>query len=478
MDKYEIVIGIEIHCQMNTKTKMFCGCSNDSFNAQPNSNVCPVCMGFPGQLPYTNKEAIKKGIKAGLALNCSIEETSAFDRKNYFYPDSPKGYQITQNYKPIAVKGHVDIKLDSGEIKSIGIHHMHLEEDAGKLTHTSQGSLVDFNRCGTPLMEIVTEPDMRSIEEASKLCREIQKIMRYSKSSDADMEKGMMRFDINVSIMEKNAKEFGTKVEVKNLNSFQSLERALEFEIKRQIEAKENNQEIFQETRGFNVDTGETTSQRSKESAYDYRYFPEPDLPIVTVESSLIQELKKEVSEKPLEKRERYQNEYSLAEDEVNLLSETLEIAQFFEEAVAISNDPKTSAAFLTTYIIKHLNDNDLNLAELKFTGKELGELVQLINDKTISFNIAKNKIIGEMLETGKNANIIIEEKGLKQISDTVQIETWCKDAINSNPKAVEDFRNGNEKAIGALVGGVMKASKGQANPGLINKTLVELLNN
>jgi len=478
MDKYEIVIGIEIHCQMNTKTKMFCGCSNDSFNAQPNSNVCPVCMGFPGQLPYTNKEAIKKGIKAGLALNCSIEETSAFDRKNYFYPDSPKGYQITQNYKPIAVKGHVDVKLDSGEIKSIGIHHMHLEEDAGKLTHTNQGSLVDFNRCGTPLMEIVTEPDMRSIEEASKLCREVQKIMRYSKSSDADMEKGMMRFDINVSIMEKGAKEFGTKVEVKNLNSFQSLERALDYEIKRQIEAKESNQEIFQETRGFNVDTGETTSQRSKESAYDYRYFPEPDLPIVKVETSQIEELKKEVAEKPLEKRERYQNEYSLAEDEVNVLSETLEIAQFFEEAVATSNDPKTSAAILTTYIVKFLNDNDLTISELKFDGKELGTLVNLIKDKTISFNIAKNKVISEMLETGKSAESIIEEKGLKQISDTGQITTWCQEAINNNPKAVEDFKNGNPKAIGALVGGVMKASKGQANPGLINKTLVELLNN
>ncbi len=476
MNQYEVVIGLEIHCQMNTKTKMFCACSNDSYNAQPNSNVCPVCMGFPGQLPYPNETAILKGAKAGLALNCEISESSTFDRKNYYYPDSPKGYQITQNYQPITKEGYVEIQLDSGEIKKISIHHMHLEEDAGKLTHTAQGSLVDFNRCGTPLMEIVTEPDIRSIEEASKLGREIQRIMRYSGSSDADMEKGMMRFDVNVSLRPKGQSQYGTKVEVKNLNSFQSMERALVYEIERQSQMLNKQESIAQETRGFNVDTGETLGQRSKESIYDYRYFPEPDIPPVVLKPEIIAKLKQEIPESPLQKRMRYSSEYQLAIDEINVLSEKLEIANFFEAAVAKSKDPKTSAAIITTYINKFVNEQEIAYQNLKITGDMVGELVNLINDQSISFNIAKNKVILDMLESGKPATQIIEEKGLKQVSDTQSIQNWCQAAIAANPKAVQDYKQGNLKAIGSLVGFVMKESKGQANPGLINQTLVQLL--
>ena len=474
MDKYDIVVGLEIHCQMNTKTKLFCGCSNDSENAAPNTNTCPICMGFPGQLPVVNKAAIEKGIKAGLALGCRIADESVFDRKNYFYPDSPKGYQITQQYRPIALEGSVEIETSNGN-KNIRIHHMHLEGDAGKLTHVSSGSLVDHNRCDSPLMEIVSEPDITSVEEASQYAREVQRSMRYCGSSDADMEKGMMRFDVNVSLKPKGQKELGTKVEVKNLNSFTSMEKALAYEIKRQAKALDAGEEIIQETRGFDDVKLVTTSQRSKESANDYRYFPEPDIPPLIHEQAVVEKLKLEIPELAIDKRKKYR-EYGISEDEVFTLSNTIEMATFFEEAVAIGKDPKKTCSLLTTVLLKKLADENLEISDSKVTSKHLGTMVKLILDETISFNTAKGKLMDLVFETGDDVEHLVQQHNLKQVVDLGFLEEVCKKAIDSNQKAADDVRNGNNKAIGALVGFCMKESKGQLNPAMISKKLNELL--
>ncbi len=476
MEKYDVVVGLEIHCQMNTKTKLFCGCSNDSENAEPNTNTCPICMGFPGQLPMVNQAAIEKGIKAGLALGCEIANTSVFDRKNYFYPDSPKGYQITQQYRPIALTGGVEIETSNGN-KTIRIHHMHLEGDAGKLTHVASGSLVDHNRCDTPLMEIVSEPDITSVEEASQYAREIQRIMRYCGASDADMEKGMMRFDVNVSLKPKGQKELGTKVEVKNLNSFTSMEKALAYEIKRQTKALDNGEEIFQETRGFDDAKQVTTSQRSKESANDYRYFPEPDIPPLTHDQKLVAEIKAQLPELAINKRKKYR-EYGISEDEVFTLSNTLEMATFFEQAVAISNDPKKTCSLLTTVLLKKLADENLDITESKVTSTHLGTMVKLIADETISFNTAKGKLMDLAFQTGESIEHLVEKHNLKQVVDLGLLEQVCQKAIEENAKAADDVRSGNNKAIGALVGFCMKESKGQLNPAMISKKLNELLSN
>lgn len=474
--QYEVVIGLEIHCQVNSKTKMFCRCSNDSFNVAPNTNVCPVCMGYPGQLPVINKEAVKKGIIAGLSLNCNIPEFSKFDRKNYFYPDSPKGYQITQYDQPVAENGFVIIETEQGE-KRIGVTRLHLEDDAGKLTHTKRGTLCDFNRAGTPLMEIVSEPDIRSIEEASAYAREIQKIVRYVESSDADMEKGMMRFDLNISLRPMGQTEFGRRVEVKNLNSFQALEKAAEYEINRQTTELNAGNTLVQETRGWNEASQKTVSQRSKEEANDYRYFPEPDLPPLIAEKAFVEELRAQfVGELPYQKRKRFSQEFKLSEDEVRTLTETREMADFFETANNISQNPKTTSAFIATILLKHLNESELSVNQSKVTAEHIGELVKLIDSGTISNNIAKTTVFEEMFATGNTPSQIVEEKGLKQVSDTGLIEELCQKAIAANPKAVEDFKSGNEKALGALVGFIMKESKGQANPGLVNDILKKLI--
>lgn len=474
MSEYEVICGLEIHVQQNTKTKMFCRCNNDSENARPNTNVCPVCMGFPGQLPKANKKAIEKSIAAGLMLGSQIPERSMFDRKNYFYPDSPKGYQITQNFHPIAIGGNVEIEIKEGK-KNIRIHHMHLEEDAGKLTHTAQGSLIDYNRTGTPLMELVTEPDINSVEEAVAFAKEVQRIMRYSGASNADMEKGMMRFDVNVSLRPFGQKEFGNKVEIKNLNSFSSMEKAFHYEIKRQTKALKAGETIHQETRGWDDVKQKTTSQRSKETAFDYRYHPEPDLPPVVHKQDLVDKIKATLPELPSIKRQRYVD-YGIGYDESVLLSNTLEMAQFFEEASSISDDPKKSAAFITTNLLKHLNENHIDIKDSIVTAKHIGELVNLINNETISNNTAKNEVMSFMLETGDMPSKIVEEKGLKQVVDTNLIDTLCKKAIESNQKAVDQYKGGHKKAIGALVGFCMKEGKGQVNPKHISEHLEKLL--
>jgi len=476
MNKYDVVIGLEIHAQMNTKTKMFCRCSNDSFNKIPNSNVCPICMGFPGQLPLLNKESVRKGIIAGLSLNCEIPEISKFDRKNYFYPDSPKGYQITQFDKPISINGNITITTSKGE-KIIHINRMHLEDDAGKLTHTSSGTLCDYNRSGTPLMEIVSEPEIFSVEEASTYAREIQKIMRYCGSSDADMEKGMMRFDLNLSLKPKGSDTLGTRAEIKNLNSFQSLEKAAEYEIKRQSQLLDNGEKVAQETRGWDDKLQKTVSQRSKEEAMDYRYFPEPDLPPIQASKELVNELRKFVPELPHDKKKRFASEFNLLEDDIRILTSTPELANYFETANAISNDPKTTCAFINTVLSAYLKEDQISIKESPVSAENLGKLVKLIKDGIISNNVAKSTVFEAMYEEGQNPEKIVEEKGLKQVSDTGALEEMAKKAIKTLPQAAEDVRNGEIKAIGALVGFIMKESKGSANPKAVNEILKKLLN-
>lgn len=473
---YEVVIGLEIHVQMNTKTKLFCRCNNDSFGKQPNSNVCPICMGFPGQLPITNQEAIGKGILTGLALNCNIPNFSKFDRKQYFYPDLPPGFQISQYDEPLCGEGNIEIVKADDSKKAIGITRIHVESDAGKLTHTAHGTLCDYNRSGTPLMEIVSDPDMRSIEEASLYAREVQKIVRYIKTSDADMEKGHMRFDINVSLRPEGQEEFGTKVEIKNLNSFTSLEKALEFEIKRQTKMLDNNEEIAQETRGWDDAKLETVGQRSKEQAHDYRYFPEPDLPPVTLTDNEIQAYKEQIPELPRAKYERYISDFGLSEENARILTSEPDRASYFETVMAISDDTKLAVSFINTILTKRLSDDGLKFSQSPITAENMGQLLKLVKEGSISNNQAKTSAIDEMYTTGKDTETVISELGLEQVSDTGAIEAMVKEAMEECPAAIEDFRNGKEKALGAIVGKVMQKSKGQANPGLVNKILRELL--
>ena len=470
---YEPIIGLEIHAQVNTKTKMFCSCNNDSFQAAPNTNVCPVCMGFPGVLPIVNKEAYLKGIKAALALNCNIPKFSKFDRKNYFYPDLTKGFQISQYDQPISEKGYLEFEVE-GEVKKVGITRLHLEDDAGKLTHERDGTLCDYNRSGTPLMEIVSEPELYSTKEASAYAKEIQKVLRHIGASDCDMEKGMMRFDINISIRKKGEKKFGTKVEVKNLNSFKFLEHTLDYEFQRQVKALESGEKIIQETRGWNTEMEITESQRSKEEAHDYRYFPEPDLPPMTITEEEIQRIKESLEELPLKKKFRFIKEMGLKEDDARLLSETPELSKYFEEVEKLSKDAQKANSFVTTVLLGKLEGKPLSTSPIK--PNHLAELINLVNKGEISNNMAKTEVFDEMFKTGKTPSEIVEEKGLKQVSDTGEIENICKKVIAENPSVVADIKSGANKAEGFLIGQVMKASKGKANPKMVSDIIKNLL--
>lgn len=472
---YETVIGLEIHAQMSTKTKMFCRCDNDSFMKEPNINTCEICMGFPGMLPSINKEAVKKGVIAALALRCEIPLLSKFDRKNYFYPDLPKGFQISQYDVPVSMKGWIEIETKEG-IKKIGITRLHLEDDAGKLTHISEGTLCDYNRAGTPLMEIVSEPDLRSADDAVTYAKEIQKILRYVGSSECDMEKGMMRFDINVSIRPKGAEQLGIKVEVKNLNSFRSLERAIEYEIERQTDMAKRGERIIQETRGWDDIKDVTESQRTKEQAEDYRYFPEPDIPPLVQKKEQIESLKKNIPELPLSKKKRYEREFKLSDEEARILSEELDRALFFEEAATISKDPKKTAQFMNSVFLGHLNEKHQPLAGSKITPKNLGKLILLINDEKISHNLAKGEIFTAMFENGKSAEEVMKEKGLEEMSDKDTLRDLAQKVLNENAQIVEQYKNGKTTVIGFFVGQMMQKTKGAANPKIVQDILKELL--
>ena len=478
MRKFESIIGLEIHAQIATKTKMFCRCDNDSFDKEPNSNVCEVCMGFPGQLPVINREAVYKGIKASLALNCKVAPYSKFDRKNYFYPDLPKGFQISQYDKPLAEKGWiiVDVENEERPVK-INITRLHLEDDAGKLTHVSGGSLIDYNRAGTPLMEIVSEPDIRTPEQAMAYAREIQNILRFCGASDADMEKGMMRFDASVSIRPLGEKKLYPRAEIKNLNSFRSLGAAIAYEVERQKALWESGEPLDHDiTMGWADDSQKTYFLRSKEGSDDYRYFPEPDLPPITVEEKELDVIRATVPEMPAEKRKRYEKEYQLLPDDARILTGDLYTARYFETIVDMVSDPKKAVSFMNTILLKRLNEDQISLRESPVRAKDLGELIKLVEEGTISYNQAKGVVFETMYDEHKSAQDVVQEKGLKVVTDENVIEDACKKVLNENPQVVKQYKEGKDKVFGYLVGQVMKETKGQAKPKTVNKLLKNLI--
>ncbi|WP_457641511.1 Asp-tRNA(Asn)/Glu-tRNA(Gln) amidotransferase subunit GatB [Persephonella sp.] len=473
--EFEPVIGLEVHVQMSTNTKCFCSCKIE-FGAEPNTNVCPVCLGMPGSLPVLNKKALEYAIKASLALNCEVHELSVFARKNYFYPDLPKGYQISQYDKPLATNGYIDIKIND-KTERIRIHRLHMEEDAGKTIHKGGYSYVDLNRAGTPLMEIVSEPDIRSAVGARLYLEKLRNIMRYIGVSDADMEKGQLRCDVNISLRPKGEERFGTKVEIKNINSFRFVQRAIEYEIERQARILRKGGEIVQETRLFDEKTGKTFTMRTKEEAHDYRYFPDPDLIPVRITKAYIEEIKKTLPELPDQKSARYVNELKLTEYDAEVLVADKDRALFFEKAVEnYPKNPKSIANWIINELLGKLNEEGLDITESPVKPGHISELVQLIDKGEISSKIGK-EVFEEVFKTGKSPKTIVEEKGLKQVSDEGEIRKIVEEVLNNHPAEVEKYKAGNQKLIGFFVGQVMKATKGKANPKLVNQILQELLN-
>ncbi|ACI20681.1 MULTISPECIES: Asp-tRNA(Asn)/Glu-tRNA(Gln) amidotransferase subunit GatB [Thermodesulfovibrio] len=472
--QYEAVIGLEVHAQLLTESKIFCGCSTQ-FGAEPNTQVCPVCLGMPGVLPVLNKKAVEYTVKTGLAMNCKIAPYSRFARKNYFYPDLPKGYQISQYELPLCEDGYLEIMLN-GTKRKIRIKRIHLEEDAGKNIHDPSGySFVDFNRTGVPLMEIVSEPDIRSPKEAALYMKKLRAILRYLGVCDGNLEQGSLRCDANVSVRPVGSTEFGVKTEIKNINSFRFVEKALEYEIKRQIKLIENGEKIIQETRLWDSQTGTTQSMRSKEEAHDYRYFPEPDLVPVVVSEDWIEKIKKDMPELPDQKIERFIKEYGLPQYDSEILTEEKALSEWFEEAVKLGGKPKEVANWIMVELLRLLNEEGKDINECSLKPIQLVELIELINKGTINRNTAK-EVFEEMYKTGKTAEAIVREKGLTQISDDSVIIEAIKEVMNKNPKEVERFRNGEEKLIGFFVGQVMKITKGKANPKLVNELIFKIL--
>lgn len=487
--KYQPTIGLEVHAQLKTKTKMFCGCLNNPEEKQANLNVCPICMGHPGVLPVINKEAVKDVIKTGLALGCRIAKETWFERKNYFYPDLPKGYQISQYEKPLCENGK--LKIGSQEIR---ITRVHLEEDTGRLIHEETGncSLIDFNRAGIPLMELVTEPDIHSANETRKFCEELRLILRYLEVSDADMEKGEMRCEANISLGDKG--KLGTKVEIKNLNSFKAVEKAIDYEIKRQAELLEGGEKIVHETRGWNENKQKTFTQRTKEVAEDYRYFPEPDLPPLKISKEETEKIKAEIPELPTGRRKRFKQEYKISKDDLEILTNYKALGDYFEKAVSeLKNWEKTvhkkkladthfyklvklTANYLITELKKLLRDfEEKNIENLKITPEDFAEFITLVSQEKISSSAAQT-VLKEMLKTGADPSHIIEEKDLTQVSDESRLEKIVEKVIKDNPRPIEDYKKGKAEAIQFLVGQVMRASKGKANPQIVAKLLIKKL--
>lgn len=472
--QYEAVIGLEVHAQLLTESKIFCGCSTQ-FGAEPNTQVCPVCLGMPGVLPVLNKKAVEYTIKTGLAMNCKIAPYSRFARKNYFYPDLPKGYQISQYELPLCEDGYLEIVID-GQKKTIRIKRIHLEEDAGKNIHDASGySFVDFNRTGVPLMEIVSEPDIRTPQEAALYMKKLRTILRYLGVCDGNMEQGSLRCDANVSVRPVGSESFGVKTEIKNINSFRFVEKALEYEIKRQIKILSEGGKIIQETRLWDSQAGITQSMRSKEEAHDYRYFPEPDLVPVVVSDEWIERIKKEMPELPDQKTERFIKEYGLPDYDAELLSSERQLAEWFEEAVMLGAKPKEVSNWIMVELLRLLNEDGKDIAECPVKPSQLVEVIKLIEKGTINRNIAK-EVFEEVYKTGKTAETIIKEKGLVQISDETVIIEAIKEIMLKNPKEVERFRAGEEKLMGFFVGQVMKLTKGKANPKIVNELIAKLL--
>ncbi|MDI6602786.1 MAG: Asp-tRNA(Asn)/Glu-tRNA(Gln) amidotransferase subunit GatB [Patescibacteria group bacterium] len=489
---YQPIIGLEVHIELKTKSKMFCSCKNDPDEHHPNINICPICTAHPGTLPVINKEAVRKVIKTGLTLNCQIPEYSQFDRKNYFYPDLPKGYQISQYDKPLCIKGYLN--LDG---KKIRITRIHLEEDTGRLVHERDYSLVDFNRAGIPLMELVTEPDLVSAKEARRFAEELRLILRYLNVAEANMEKGEMRVEANVSlrltqaISKKHKRKpheniLGTKVEIKNLNSFRSVERALEYEIERQTKILKSGKKVIQETRGWDENRGVTVSQREKEETHDYRYFPEPDLPPLRIIPEMITEIKAGIPELPQQRRERFKKEYNLNEKEIEIFVQNKDLGDYFEKIISEAMEwlkkvegkakiVKLTSNYLITDLQGLLKGLPFSEKEILITPENFAEFITLIYEGKISSKIAKD-VLQEMFSTGADPSQIIEEKGLVLITNAAEIEKIIKEVISQNQKAVEDFKKGKENAFQYLIGQIMAKTKGKASPQLVNKLLKQTL--
>ncbi len=474
-EDYETVIGLEVHAELSTKTKIFCSCPTD-FGGEPNTHCCPVCMAMPGALPVLNEKVVEYAVKAGLATNCTISRDSKNDRKNYFYPDLPKSYQISQYDKPLCEKGYVEIETEEGK-KRIGITRIHIEEDAGKLNHDDygRGSLVDLNRAGVPLIEIVSEPDMRSAQDADKYLKKLKSILEYIEVSDCKMQEGSLRADVNVSIRKKGQKEFGTRAEMKNMNSFKSITRAIEYEIGRQIEVVENGGKIYQETLRWDEVSGKTFPMRNKEDSQDYRYFPEPDLVPIRLSEEYIENIRKNLPELPENRKQRYLEEYHLTEKGANILTASKYLSDFFEEAIKICNNPKAVCNWLMSDVARILNEKEMEPDEIPFKPEELAELIELIEKGTISSKIAKD-VLDKMFENPEKPSKIIKDNGWVQISDEGAIKAIVQKIIDANPQSVQDFKSGKEKALGFLVGQAMKETKGKANPQMLNKMFKDAL--
>ena len=472
---YEAVIGLEIHAQLLTESKLFCGCST-KFGNPPNTNVCPVCMGHPGVLPVLNRKAVEFTIKMGLATNCTINRKSVFARKNYFYPDLPKGYQISQYEFPLCSNGYLDLEIEN-KTRRIRINRIHLEEDAGKSIH-DQGpyTLLDFNRCGVPLIEIVTAPDLRSPEEAGKFLTEIRQIVKYLGICDGNMEEGSLRCDANVSVREKGSDILGTKTEVKNMNSIRYVVEALKFEINRQIEILENGGKIEQQTLLWNSDKQIVEPMRSKEESHDYRYFPEPDLPQVEVDEIWLEEIQKNLPELPSARKSRFKSQYNLPEYDIEILTTEKEWADYFEETAKYTNDFKSISNWFMTEILKIINEEKISIKDFVIKPEWIAELINSINNQTISGKIAK-EVFNEMLSSAEPPSEIIKKKGLVQITDENEILKVVIKVLNENQKQVEQYLSGKEKVFAHFVGQVMKETKGKANPSLVNRILKEELN-
>lgn len=475
---FEIVIGLEVHAELKTRSKIFCSCST-AFGAEPNTQVCPVCSGFPGMLPVLNEQAVECAIKTGLALHCEIAEFCKFDRKNYFYPDLPKAYQISQFDLPICKGGYLDIEVDEEKIR-IGITRAHLEEDAGKLVHqgditTTPFSLVDLNRSGVPLLEIVSEPDMRSAGQARAYMEKLRSILLFADVSDCKMEEGSLRCDANVSVRLRGQEKLGTRTEIKNLNSFRALEKAIEYEAKRQIEAIEDGEEIVQETRTWDEAKGVTRSMRSKEEAHDYRYFPEPDLPPLRISQDWVDKVRSSMPELPEQAGRRLMEQHGLSSYDVDLMTQSPQILQFFDDTLRLHSDAKAVSNWMMGDLSRLLNQNGMEIQDAKVKPALLADMLNLLDEGTISGKMAKT-VFEEMFASGKDPQTIIKEKGLVQISDADALLPLIEEIVNNNPKVLQDYKNGKEKAFGFFIGQIMKMTRGQANPEIVNKLLKERL--
>lgn len=472
---YEVVVGVEVHAQLRTKSKMFCGCST-SFGAPPNSHTCPVCLGLPGSLPVINRTAVEMAVRAGLALNCRINVPNQFARKNYFYPDLPKGYQISQYESPICEQGTVEISV-GGVKKSIRIRRAHLEEDAGKNIHEtgSSGSAVDFNRAGTPLLEIVTEPDMRSADEVVAYLKNLRDILMYLDVCDGNMEQGSFRCEPNLSLRPMGREEFGTKVELKNINSFKYVKDAIEYEIKRQTKVLNEGGRVRQETRLWNIDRGETAVMRSKEEAHDYRYFPDPDLVPLQLEKNWIEALRTTLPELPMARAARFVSDYGLPEYDAGVLTASKGLADYFERCVSVFNQPKTVSNWVMGELSRELNLSGIDAAESPIPPERLVELLRLVEKETISLKAAR-ELFPDLYKSGKTAEQLVQEKGLIQVSDEGTIERLIDKVLADSPAQVAQFKGGKQQVLGFLVGRVMKVSGGKANPGKVNELLKKKL--